>query len=486
VAVVEEQVNYLWRCGKCGTTNQEAEIFCLSCARLEGLPNEQAAPGDKTGKITEVLGNAIEWSLQNSQLKPADILGRAAKRGRVVKSIAELRALPVTELDRLADNFVASNRAGATGAGLGAGLPGGLAAFATIPADIAALVYFALRCVSGIGQSYSFEASSETGQTVELLAFAFSCRMDSFIIGQRRLENLQLAHFLLQAPPVYSQLAKACLLKQLAIFLTVDFAKTSWASFLPVVGSVVNGMDHFWFIGEVSKRSKIFYRVLLGYFAPPAPPPAPARAIPQVVTIEVSQEQLPLPGQPLPVYFAGPPQAATGQPAPPVLVLWEGRAGQELAEKLAEQNFKTLLPLDRLDSSRLADLLDYLKESRPDWLSGPVGLVAFGHQATAALELLAESAAKPDVLVLYNPLGASREITVTLPLLLHWSEDTPEIDKGWVERLRSDGLNGLISISNYPGVGLEFADPFSTAYDRQASQWAWTDTLEWLNRLAIN
>ena len=142
-------------------------------------------------------------------------------------------------------------------------MPGGLAAFATIPADISALVYFSLHCLSGISQAYSLETATETGQAIELLAFAYSCKFETLIIGQRRLENIQLAADLLQNPE-HTRLVKACLLKQLSAYLTVDFARTSWATFLPVVGGVVNGVDNFWFLGEVGQTRQA---VLPGFAA---------------------------------------------------------------------------------------------------------------------------------------------------------------------------------------------------------------------------
>ncbi len=474
-----EQVYYLWACGKCGKANSEAVIFCPYCAAQEGLPNAQAAPEDKTGKLTETLGKAIEWSLQNGQVKPAEVLAQAAKRGRRVATITDLRSIPLGELDRLADSFLSTNRAGATGSGLVAGLPGGLAAFATIPADITANVYFALRCLNGVAQSYGFEVSGETYQTVELLAFAFACRMETVVIGQRRLETFDLARFLLQSPDNYSQLVRACTLKQLSAYLTVDFAKTSWATFLPVVGGVVNGMDNFWFLGEVSKRGKHFYRNLLATLAPvrlPSPP------VPKVVTIEVSLEQLNLPGQSLDIYLAGP-EKREGITPGTVLVLWPGAGGREIAERLAEKDFRAILPLSELNGPTLTDALNYLIEQRADLVAGALAIIASGAAATTVLETLASGEARPEAVILFNPLGPSREISVSLPLLLHWGEVAAEVDPTWADKLKSDGALGLVSANGYPGAGFEFADPTAADYQPQAGGWAWDDTFEWLARL---
>src|SRR5690349_9826530 len=139
----QEQVFYLWECPNCRIANQADLIFCPNCAFNEGLAEPTPERPEKTNKIAEALGSAIEWSLKHGQLKPAEVLAQAAKRHRNINSLADLRHLSPADLARLADNFLNFNRLGATGAGLTAGLPGGLAAFATIPADISALVYFA-------------------------------------------------------------------------------------------------------------------------------------------------------------------------------------------------------------------------------------------------------------------------------------------------------------------------------------------------------
>ncbi len=470
---VEEQAYYLWVCSKCNTTNQEALLFCPNCAANEGLPNPEAAQADKTGKLTEVLGNAIDWSLRNAQIKPADVLTQAARRGHKIANLSELRLLPTQELEKLADNYVNSNRAGATGAGLTTGLPGGLAAFATIPADITALVYFALRCVNGISQAYSFEVESEVGQIVELLAFAYACRIETFVIGTRRLESFELARFLSDNPE-YARVVKGSILKQLAVYLTVDFAKTSWASFLPVVGSVVNGMDHFWFLGEVSKRSKHFYRALLSHIAPAVP------VVPQVnlITIEVREEQLAFSDWALDVYIVNPPAE---QVVPPVLVLWEGAAGREIADRLAENGLAAWLPLAIPTAAQLTELLAYLEAN--NLLAKKPGLLAFGSGAAVALDFLQENKVGVEAVVIYNPLGESRELIVGRPVLVQWGEEAVEVAKNWAEKLRSDGLSGIVSVSSYPGVGYTFTDPTSPDYNRQATEWAWADTLEWFQRL---
>lgn len=485
----DEQVYYLWECGKCGSQHAENVLFCVRCAEAEGADNAEAAPNDKVGKITEAMMGAINWSLQNGQLKAAEVFSQAMKRGYPVAKLEDFQKLSLAGLDRIAGSFAAMNRAGATGTGIAAGIPGGLAGFVAIPADVAAVIYFALRCVSGVSQTYSFEIGSETGQVIELLAFAYASRMETTIIGTRRLENFRLARFLLENPTPYSALAKACIIKQLANYLALDFAKTSWATFLPIVGGVVNGTTNFFFVGEVNNRSKLFYRSLLLQIKPEVAnnrPTAKAKtpAPPEIITIEVRELSLNLPGGELKASLICPAQTAE---LPLALVLWEGEGGRELAERLAEEGFAALLPEPALHTARLKELLQYLTENRlPDapanLIAGKPAVLAFGNGATAVLGLLAIAPDSLSVAVLYNPVGESRKIVTNTPVLLQWCEDDPAVAKDWGEKLRSGDSNVPVTNASYSGAGHFFADSASPEYNPTLAHLAWADTLGWLKR----
>jgi dienelactone hydrolase len=136
----------------------------------------------------------------------------------------------------------------------------------------------------------------------------------------------------------------------------------------------------------------------------------------------------------------------------------------------------------------LKELLVYLTENRPEGtppnlIAGKPGLLGFGKGATNALKTLAETPDNLAAIVLYNPVGESQEIATNVPILLHWSENDPEIDKTWPERLRSRAHIGQITTTSYQGVGHDFANPASPDYSRTVAEWAWVDTLKWLNRL---
>src|SRR5689334_7886052 len=107
--MADEQVEYLWQCGKCGATHEETVMFCTRCAATEGADNSDAIPDDKVGKITEAMMGAIKWSLQHGQLKAEDVLSHTLKRGRKVLAVQALRALPLAELDQLAGTFSGLN-----------------------------------------------------------------------------------------------------------------------------------------------------------------------------------------------------------------------------------------------------------------------------------------------------------------------------------------------------------------------------------------
>lgn len=487
----DEQIYYLWECGKCGSQHADNVLFCARCAAAEGASNDEAAPDDKVGKITEAMIGAINWSLQNGQIKSSEIFSQATKRGYAASNLADFQKLPLATLDQLAGSYSAMNRASATGTGFAAGIPGGLAGFVAIPADVAAVIYFSLRCVSGVSQTYSFETASETGQAVQLLAFAYASRLETVIIGTRRLETFRLARFLIENPAPYSALAKACTIKQLAAFLAMDFAKTSWATFLPVVGGVVNGTTNFFFVGDVNKRSKLFYRSLLldlkpevAHNQPPAPAKAVSAPVKTVTTIEVRELTLDLPGGPLKAHLICPAQTAA---APLVIVLWEGEGGRELAERLAEKKFAALLPYPALHTARLKELLAYLSanplpDAPPNLLTEKPGLLAFSSGAATALGLLAIAPGSLGAAVLYNPPGESREITTSVPVLLHWCEDDPAIANDWQERLRP---GDKVLTASYSGAGHGFADPSSPDYNATLARLAWADTLNWLAQLQV-
>jgi len=483
----EEQVEYLWECGKCSNPYPERVIFCPVCAAAEGAENKEAAPADKTGKITEAMMGAIGWSLKNGQIKPAEVLTQAAKRGLVAASVQALRERAVSELDELAASYTTGNRLGATGSGFAAGLPGGLVGFVAIPADVTAVIYFSVRCMSGIGQSYSFETESESGQTLALLAFAHACRLESVVIGHRKLDNLKLARFLWQNPEPYSGLVKACLLKQLASYLALDFAKTSWATFLPIIGGVVNGTTNFLFVGEISKGGKLFYRsLLLGLF----PLVAPAAITPQVekeplaVTIEVRNIELPLASGKLGAKFVCPSELEEN--ARLIIILWEGEVGQRLAELLAENGFAALLPATPFtEVTRLKELLAYLSESQPRFgpaqlAAGKPGLLAFGDGAALALQVLAEWPDSLTVAVLNSPTGPSYPLNIDVPVLLQWGEADAQFDQEWPNRLRPLSSKGYISAIGYQGNSHSFTDAAASEYNPRIARQVWADSFQWL------
>jgi hypothetical protein len=477
----QEQVFYLWECPKCGIANQANLIFCPNCAFNEGLAEPAPDSPEKISKIAEALGGAIDWSLKHGQLKTTDVLAHAARRHRDIHSLADLRRLSPAALNRLADNYLNFNRLGATGAGITAGLPGGLAAFATIPADVSALVYFALHCLSGISQSYSLETATETGQTIQLLAFAYSCKSETLVIGQRRLENIQLAEDLLQNPE-HTRLVKACLLKQLSAFLTVDFAKTSWASFLPVVGGVINGVDHFWFLGEIGKRGKQFYRALLPLLAVPSGPArsiAPATAAP--VTLEVREETLELAGQTFSLYLVSP---VGEDPAAWVIVTGEKSQSERFGEKLG------LAGIGAVALAGPPEVKDFIKiwTALPGFLGeftgeipGELNLLGLGAGATLVLEALPGLTPRPGRIVLYDPAALTKPVQVETPLLVQLGGEASAQDTGWLNHLQPTGEKGLISINTFPGSFEDLMDRLPGP-PQTGLEWSWKDALDWFRQ----
>ncbi len=489
---MSEQISFLWECGKCGTDHAEEIMFCPVCAATEGADNKKTvAAADKSGKINEAMMGAIGWSLQHAQIKSGDVLAQAVPRGYRASKIESLRNVPLNVLDDMAGGYVGANRLGATGSGLATGLPGGLAGFAAIPADISAVIYFALRTLSGISQAYSFETASPTGQAVQLLVFAHACKLERVKIGQRQLENFTLAHYLLKNPEPYGQLAKACILKQVAAYLTNDFAKTSWATFLPVVGSVVNGTTNFKFVSDIGKGGKIFYRSLLLALVPNIVQKVVVPvAAPPVVTIELRELSLELPGGKLRLWLAYPQQNTSG---PLVVVAWAGNTGRENAEKLAGKGFAALWCGENGNPAYLKEILNYLVTNT---LVGPninldkIGLVAFGHEANAALELLADAPSTLAKVVVYNPVGPAREIVTNVPLLLQWSSQATadiavdiEIDRSWAEKIRPARHTTFVTAMEYAGIGFDFVNPVSPDYNPKIARLAWNETLSWLQDL---
>jgi hypothetical protein len=480
----EEQVYYLWECPQCGIANQAGLIFCPNCAFNEGLAEPTPDRPEKIGKIAEALSRAIDWSLKHGQLKPAEVLAQAAKRHSGINSLADLRRLSATELNRLADNYLNLNRLGATGAGLTAGLPGGLAAFATIPADVSAVVYFSLRCISGVSQSYSLETRTETGQTIELLAFAYAAKFETLIIGQKRLENIQLAAFLLQNPE-HTRLIKACLLKQLSAHLTVDFAKTTWATFLPIVGGVVNGVDNFWFLGEVGKRSKQFYHALLPILPVLPPSIKPALPVPPPpVALEIREERLALAGETYDLYLVYPDtQARTAF----VLVIGDRPEAEKVAEKFGMAGCGAAA-LDRaLSPAGLNAVWAYLAGVMPASLAsysgGPgLGLFGSGEGANVSLAALPWLAPRPTGVVLYNPARLEQPVLVDVPLLIQVEAEASSQPPAWLSYLQPAGERGLISINTFEAESENLNRSWPPDNSAPVPEWVWRDTLEWFKR----
>jgi len=252
---VEKEKSF-WVCPNCKSENELGASFCLRCAQIE--ENQKAVKAhDNENPLFAPLVKALDWYAEVAQIKPQEVLTEAKLQGVYVKSIEELQQIPVRRLDNIANTFQNQNQLLVTSSGVLAGLPGGLFLLASIPADVSTLAYFSLRAISGISQSYGFEASSEQARLTALLLFAGASGVETLSIGGSQMVVTNLATNVLTKP--YRDMLTADVVRSLA----AKFAGQGLGRVLPVVGGVVGGTTNYLFLRSVGNRARNHFRMRL-------------------------------------------------------------------------------------------------------------------------------------------------------------------------------------------------------------------------------
>jgi carboxymethylenebutenolidase len=483
-------VKQVWLCGKCGADNELDSPFCVTCAtREEAIPKTD---NNKVNKLLEPLAKALRWSVENSPVKPEVVLAEAQKIGLKAPNLSELRNSSLIKLDKLAGNIINSNRLMATGTGIGTGLPGGLAIVATLPAWYASMVHFSMRAISGVSQTYGFEATSTAGRVMVLAGFAAASEMPDLLIGTRKLNIQTLTDYLLNNTTAKPELLIPPLCRQLARHIAIDFAKMGWVNFIPVLGSVVDGTYSYLYLNNIGKKSKKFYRELLfkqnpALIAPDVSDSTEIKLTSRFVTFQNTE------GFEVKCYLARPADAQMESGGAVLVLHDESGLGEQVysaARKLARQGYLTLAPnlharrkssLTKQEVSRdIAATLRYLRENSPE--NYLVGLVGFGWGADAILHFSGNAACG----VAFYPRLTETVLVADLqmPLLIQYGTEDNCVLNGSVQKLM-DAIRVAKKIGEvtvYEGANSYFEDVDNPNFKSAVADIAWDESFSWFEQ----
>jgi hypothetical protein len=251
----------------------------------------------KPGKTPDRIQHAINWAARRD---PA-VLERHKALKHPVSSFADIRNLPLKQLDAVAKHFARKfrNRAFVTGAITG--LPGGLWALVAAGADVQLTAIYAVRMAADIAQAYGYDTTlaEEQAHLAEVLALAAG--VDSLRGVGNWLTREGLAHILPELLPR--------VLMRLSVELTEEQAAKLVGRLIPGIGAAVGGAIDYTFLRVAGERAIAYYhnRYLVDHGLQPENPELslPARAF-SIFTPEEAQ------ALPAPEHENNPPNVVEG------------------------------------------------------------------------------------------------------------------------------------------------------------------------------
>lgn len=224
----------------------------------------------KPGRTPDRIQHAITWASK----RDPEVLAEHHRHGLKVADFAQIRALPVERLDRVAQHFARKYRHRALLTGAATGLPGGIWSLIAAGADAQLTAVYVVRMVSDVAQSYGYDTTltEEQAHLAEVLAIAAG--IDGLRGVGNWLSREGLAHVLPELLPK--------LLVRLSIELTEEQAAKLIGRIIPGIGAFVGGAIDYTFLRVAGERAIAYYhhRYLVehGLAAPDPLPAAPSRA----------------------------------------------------------------------------------------------------------------------------------------------------------------------------------------------------------------
>jgi EcsC protein family len=202
----------------------------------------------KPGKQSDRINKAIGWA---ARIDPRVIELHQRHGAKHVKTLADIRSLPLENMDHVAEQMARLYRHRAALTGAITGLPGGLWALVAAGADVQLTAIYAVRMAAGIAQAYGYDTSvpEEMAQLAEVLALVAG--VDSLRGIGNWLTREGLIHTLPEILPR--------LLSRVGAQLTKEQASRAVGRLVPGVGAAIGGAIDYTFLRVAGAKAIQFY-----------------------------------------------------------------------------------------------------------------------------------------------------------------------------------------------------------------------------------
>jgi hypothetical protein len=239
---------------------------------LQALPpeiQELLKPGPQSDRINKAIG----WAARRD---PRVIKLHQQHGAKHVRTLEDVRALPLERMDDVAQHVARYYRHRAAMTGALTGLPGGLWAVVAAGADVQLTAIYAVRMAAGVAQAYGYDTSApeEMAQLADVLALVAG--VDSLRGIGNWLTREGLIHYLPEVLPK--------LVVRIGGQLTKEQAGKLVGRLVPGVGAAIGGVIDYSFLRVAGDKAINFYhqRYLVdhGLAAPSVQPGAAIAALP--------------------------------------------------------------------------------------------------------------------------------------------------------------------------------------------------------------
>lgn len=210
-------------------------------------PEVQALLNVKPGRTPERIRQVISWA---AAVDP-EVVRQHQRHSRDVRTLDDIRAMPLRERDRVAQHFAAQYRHRAALTGAVTALPGGLWALVGMGADVQLTAIYAVRMAAKVAQSYGYDTSTVEEQVRLADVLALAAGIDSL----RGIGNWLTREGMAQAlPEVLPRV-----LARLSVELTTEQAAKWVGRIVPGVSAVVGGAVDYAFLRAAGERAIAYY-----------------------------------------------------------------------------------------------------------------------------------------------------------------------------------------------------------------------------------
>ncbi len=219
----------------------------IAAHAVQALPPEiqdLLKPGKQSDRINHAIGYA-------ARIDPLVLELHRRYGAKHVKTLADIRALPIDQMDAVAERIARRYRRRAALTGALMGLPGGPWAIAAAGLDVQLTAVYAVRMAAGVAQSYGYDTTlpEELAQLAEVLALVAG--VDSLRGIGNWLTREGLTHMLPEILPK--------LLLRVGAQVTKEQTARVVGRVIPGVGALIGGVIDYSFIRVAGAKSVQFF-----------------------------------------------------------------------------------------------------------------------------------------------------------------------------------------------------------------------------------